>query len=134
ELAELAGISRRGLSDLERGLRRAPYLATIRRLADALHLSETERSRFIGASRGEPSTPTTTGPERSDNLPRQLTSFVGHDAELLELCRLLTSTPLLTLTGAGGMGKTRLALRLAQDVSQQQADGTWLVELAHVVD
>jgi transcriptional regulator with XRE-family HTH domain len=136
ELAELAGISRRGVSDLERGLRRAPYLATVRRLADALHLSEAERSRFIGAGRGEPSmpAPTTPGPMRSDNLPRQLTSFVGHDDDLLELRRLLTSTQLLTLTGTGGMGKTRLALRLAQDVSPQYEDGTWLIELAQVVE
>ncbi|MBV9602490.1 MAG: tetratricopeptide repeat protein [Chloroflexi bacterium] len=136
ELAELAGISRRGVSDLERGLRRAPYLATIRRLADALHLSEAERSRFIAASRVEPASPrpTTTRPQRMHNLPRQLTSFVGHEGDLLELRKLLASTPLLTLTGAGGMGKTRLALRLAQDMSQEQADGTWLVELAHIVD
>ncbi|MBV9325109.1 MAG: XRE family transcriptional regulator [Chloroflexi bacterium] len=137
ELAELASISRRGVSDLERGLRRAPYLATIRRLADALHLFEAQRSRFTGASRGEPSMPipaAATGHTRSDNLPRQLTSFVGHDRDLVELRRLLTSTPLLTLTGAGGMGKTRLALRLAQDVSPQQPDGTWLVELAQVLD
>jgi hypothetical protein len=47
------------------------------------------------------------------NLPRQLTSFVGRERELEELRRLLESTPLLTLTGTGGVGKTRLALRLA---------------------
>jgi non-specific serine/threonine protein kinase len=65
-----------------------------------------------------------------NNLPRQLTSFVGRERELAEVKRLLGEAPLLTLTGAGGAGKTRLALRVAAEASGDFADGVWLVELA----
>ena len=70
----------------------------------------------------------------SDNLPAELSSFVGRDAERAELARLLQGHRLITLTGSGGCGKTRLALRLARDISPEYVDGTWLVELAHVAD
>jgi len=64
------------------------------------------------------------------NLPVQLTSFVGREKELGETCRLLKGTHLLTLTGPGGTGKTRLALRTAAEVMPDFPDGAWLVELA----
>jgi len=64
------------------------------------------------------------------NLPVQLTSFVGRDKEIGETCRLLKKTHLLTLTGPGGTGKTRLALRTAAEVMPNFPDGAWLVELA----
>src|SRR4029079_13359246 len=64
------------------------------------------------------------------NLPRQLTSFIGREKEMDEIKRLLATTPLLTLTGAGGCGKTRLALQVAADLVEEYADGVWLVELA----
>ncbi len=68
------------------------------------------------------------------NLPAALTSFVGRDTELREVAHLLTVTRLLTLTGVGGVGKTRLALQLAQQVRSHFADGVWLVELAALCD
>jgi predicted ATPase/DNA-binding SARP family transcriptional activator len=68
------------------------------------------------------------------NLPVQLTSFVGRARELAELKRLLSSTRLLTLIGAGGTGKTRLALQFAADVLKTFAAGVWLVELAPLAD
>ncbi len=68
------------------------------------------------------------------NLPAALTSFVGRDTELREVAHLLTVTRLLTLTGVGGVGKTRLALQLAQQVRSHFADGVWLVELAALSD
>ncbi|HLJ61564.1 MAG TPA: tetratricopeptide repeat protein [bacterium] len=68
------------------------------------------------------------------NLPRQLDSFVGRARELAEVKRLLSTTGLLTLTGAGGCGKTRLALQLARDVLADHADGVWLVELAALTE
>jgi len=69
-----------------------------------------------------------------NNLPLQLTSFVGRDKELAELQRLLASTRLLTLTGSGGCGKTRLSLHLAADSLERFPDGAWLVELAPLAD
>src|SRR5207248_897022 len=68
------------------------------------------------------------------NLPVQLTSFIGREAEMAEVKRLLPTTHLLTLTGAGGCGKTRLALQVAADLSGEYADGVWLVELASLSD
>jgi non-specific serine/threonine protein kinase len=67
---------------------------------------------------------------RIDNLPAQLTSFIGREREMAELERLLASTRLLTLTGAGGCGKTRLALEVARQVLDRFPDGVWLADLA----
>jgi predicted ATPase/DNA-binding SARP family transcriptional activator len=68
------------------------------------------------------------------NLPVPLTSFVGRERELAELQRLLSSSRLLTLTGPGGTGKTRLALQMAGEVQETFAAGVWLVELASLGD
>jgi predicted ATPase/DNA-binding SARP family transcriptional activator len=68
--------------------------------------------------------------ERPGSLPQQLTSFVGRERELTEAATLLGSSKLLTLTGAGGCGKTRLALELAGQHRADFADGVWAVELA----
>jgi predicted ATPase/class 3 adenylate cyclase len=70
----------------------------------------------------------------SHNLPVHLTSFIGREQEMAEAQRLLTNTRLLTLTGSGGCGKTRLALQVAAEVAEQFADGVWLVELAALAD
>ena len=64
------------------------------------------------------------------NLPRQLTSFVGRDTELAELAALTAAHRAVTLTGAAGAGKTRLALELAARVRDRHRDGAWLAELA----
>jgi predicted ATPase/class 3 adenylate cyclase len=71
---------------------------------------------------------------RPNNLPTQLTSFVGRDAELAEAGQLLESSRLLTLTGPGGTGKTRLSLQLAASVSDDFPDGIWFVALEPVRD
>src|SRR5215813_13305454 len=71
---------------------------------------------------------------RAGNLPADLTSFVGRRRELAEVKRLLTTTRLLTLTGSGGAGKTRLALRAAADLARNFQGGTWLVSLAPIDD
>ena len=71
---------------------------------------------------------------RAGNLPADLTSFVGRRRELAEIKRLLTTTRLLTLTGSGGAGKTRLALRAAADLARHFPDGAWLVNLAPIGD
>jgi len=69
---------------------------------------------------------------RPGNLPAELTSFVGRRKELSEVKRLLSQTRLLTLTGTGGAGKTRLALRAASDLARSFPDGVWLVSLASI--
>ncbi len=68
------------------------------------------------------------------NLPAEVTSFVGRRQELREVKRLLTTTRLLTLTGSGGAGKTRLALRAAAEMARGFPGGVWLVSLASIND
>ena len=71
-------------------------------------------------------------PELPNNLPAQSASFVGRSLELAEVRRLIESARLVTLTGAGGSGKTRLGLQVAADVLDGSGDGVWLIELASV--
>jgi len=69
-----------------------------------------------------------------NNLPRQLTSFIGREREIEEVKKLLSNTCLLTLTGSGGCGKTRLALQVASNLVGEYKDGVWLVDLAPLSD
>jgi len=69
-----------------------------------------------------------------NNLPIQLTSFIGRDREISQVKRLLSTTRLLTLTGAGGAGKTRLALQVAAEALDDFPDGVWVVDLAPLSD
>ncbi len=69
-----------------------------------------------------------------NNLPRQLTSFIGREREIAEVRRLLATARAVTLTGSGGCGKTRLALQVAADLVEEFTDGVWLVELAALSD
>jgi non-specific serine/threonine protein kinase len=149
-LAERAHLSARTVSDLERGNNQRPRPDTLALLADALGLADPERARFERATRRRAAI----SPERSvadqvftaqpvgaempprvptTNLPRALTSFIGRAREQATVTGLLQETPLLTLTGTGGCGKTRLALQVAGDALPAYPDGVWLVELAAVV-
>ncbi|WP_431972010.1 protein kinase domain-containing protein [Nocardia sp. bgisy134] len=78
--------------------------------------------------------PTSATAQGGGSLPLELTSFVDRRTELAEMKNLLSSVRLLTLTGIGGVGKTRLALRGAATAPREFADGMWLVELADVSD
>ncbi len=69
-----------------------------------------------------------------NNLPVQLTSFVGREKEIKEIKRLLATTRLLTFTGSGGVGKTRLSLQVGADLLDSFANGVWFVELAPLAD
>ena len=71
---------------------------------------------------------------RAHNVPAELTSFVGRRKELAEIRRLLSVSRLVTLTGPGGVGKTRVALRAATDLRRAFPDGVWLAELASLDD
>ena len=69
-----------------------------------------------------------------NNLPQQLTSFIGRERELAEATELLERTRLLTLLGMGGLGKTRLSLQIAADMLDAFPDGVWFVDLAPIRD
>lgn len=69
-----------------------------------------------------------------NNLPQQLTSFIGRERETEVLRSLLAKSPLVTLTGSGGSGKTRLSLQVAADLLERYPDGVWFVELAPLLD
>jgi len=73
------------------------------------------------------------GTKRS-NLPEALTSFIGRERELVEIKRLLPTKRLVTIVGAGGIGKTRLALQAAAEVVDAYRDGVWLAELSSIRD
>lgn len=134
ELAEHAGLSVRGISDLERGRRTRPYPETVRLLADALQLDEAERGQLQGAAR----TPLGSDQPAHDaprvELPTPLTSLVGRDEDIRLAGELLRrpSVRLLNLIGPGGVGKTRLGLALAAQQETHFRDGVVAISLAPV--
>jgi len=71
---------------------------------------------------------------RPNNLPRQLTTFVGRESEIAGAKRALVSAPLLTLTGPGGVGKTRLAIEIAGDLFDEFDEGIWFIDLSVLTD
>jgi predicted ATPase len=134
-LADRALISAQAVSALERGFRRAPYRATLERIADALALPEEARQlleRSAHRSRG----PRRVERERAplQNLPRQLTSFLGRDAVVQEIADLVAGAPLVSIVGTGGAGKTRAAVEVGRRVLNQFPHGVWFVELAPLAD
>jgi predicted ATPase/transcriptional regulator with XRE-family HTH domain len=135
-LAATAGMSARGISDLERGARRAPYRKTVRRLAESLGLQANDRAEFLSAAGRPPRElpAPVSAPPRRHNLPMRLTSFVGRSREVARVRQLVRSNRLVTLTGPGGVGKTRLALEIGASLVDSYADGVWFVELASVDD
>src|ERR1700682_3709760 len=135
ELAQRAGLSRRGISDLERGARREPYPTTVRRLADALQLTGAEREVLLASTRRRDAgrSAQQAEPTRA-TLPTALSSFIGRDREMAEVPRLLDATRLLTLTGTGGAGKTRLAVQVAAETLGSYPEGLWFIDLAPLAD
>jgi len=69
-----------------------------------------------------------------NNLPLELTSFIGRQDEIVQVRELLQANRLVTLTGSGGVGKTRLSIRVVEDVLDQFPDGVWYIELAPLAD
>jgi non-specific serine/threonine protein kinase len=134
ELAERAGMSARGVQDLERGLNHAPRASTLRLLVCGLRLSDSDAAALMRAAKpGRPDHPAAEARGRH-NLPLPTTSFVARAGELGQLEQRMSCSRLVTLTGAGGCGKTRLALEVGHAHVDLFADGVWLIELASVAD
>jgi predicted ATPase/DNA-binding XRE family transcriptional regulator len=136
ELAEAARLSPRSVSDLERGINRTARKDTALLLADALGLTAAVQEVFVAAARGRvPAAAVVAALSASrNNLPAPVDSFVGRQMELAEITEAVRTERLVTLTGPGGSGKTRLALEAAASLAPEFADGVWLVALATVSD
>ena len=134
ELAELAGLSERAVSDLERGLKR-PQRATARLLIEALGLAPDVAQELEATARAHvPPVSSTPNGRVFNALPSIPTSFVGREQELAAIPARLHAARVLTLTGAGGSGKTRLAIEVGRHVAARYRDGARLVELAPASD
>lgn len=134
ELAERAGLSVKAIGALERGHRRRPYPHTVRAIADALGLSDAERALLAGSVPGREPT-SAPPPANPQPVPGAPTRMIGRERELVDVLTLLDdpAARLVTLTGAGGVGKTRLALEVAARVARSGTAVTF-VPLAHLAD
>jgi predicted ATPase/transcriptional regulator with XRE-family HTH domain len=145
ELAERAGLSVDAVSVIERGRRANPRPYTLRVLADALSLTDDDRQRLIAAAQAVP--PSSAEPHiggtravegewgRLEPPPRPPTGLIGREREVAAITFALRSgqARLLTLTGPGGVGKTRLAIAAAEASAEAIPDGVAWVELAHII-
>ena len=134
-LAERAEISVQAVSALERGYRKAPYHVTLERIADALGLSPEAREELEhSARRSRGPRLTVHSPAPTHNLPRKLTSLFGRDDAVREIAGLVETTPLVSIVGTGGIGKTRVATEVGMRLLNRFPHGVWFVELAPVSD
>jgi predicted ATPase/transcriptional regulator with XRE-family HTH domain len=137
QLAERAGLSVRAISDLERGVHRAPRLESVRMLADALSLSNTDRAVLLAAAR-----PALFQAGSEDDvdagtpMPLPATPLVGREHEVAAVVAMVRrgDVRLLTLTGPAGVGKTRVALESTRMLTRDFADGIAFVDLTPIHD
>jgi non-specific serine/threonine protein kinase len=132
ELAAQSAVAVRTISDLERGVSRRAHPGTIDQLAAALPLQPDDREALQSAWRA--ARPQPVAVDAPHNVPAQLTSFIGREREMEEVVGLLGEARLVTLTGPGGCGKTRLAYQTALRMMGAYPDGVWVAELAPLAD
>lgn len=133
-LAEQARISAAAVGSLERGIRRAPHRETVALLAEALSLSGPEKASFeTAAERARVQRPRAdpTGPAHGI-LPNRLTTFVGRDNEIAEIEALLKLHRLVTITGSGGVGKTRVAVEISRRLQSDEQREIRFVDLSAI--
>lgn len=136
ELAIAVGYSDAQISRIEKN-QRTPDAATITALfVPALGLENDSKwvTRLLELAKGKPQSASddTQANGTPHNLPHQLTSFIGREKEIAEVTDLLKKHHLVTLTGPGGTGKTRLSLQVVSDLLAFYPDGVWLVEFASI--
>lgn len=136
ELAERARLSVVSVSALERGLRRAPYRSTIALLGAALELSDSELGELEAAAKPAPPASDAAAPVGSPphNLPPGRTTLIGRDHDVDAIAQALNDVRLVSIVGAGGIGKTQTALAAGRRLLERTAGGVWFVELAPVAD
>ena len=133
-------MSAHGISALERGYRRRPQYETLALLVGALALSEYDRREFVlaaGSESARTAGSVTVGPwsdAATSSLPAALTSFVGRDVELEEIRTLMREHRMVTLTGAGGIGKTRTATQIVRELSDAGDGAVCFVGFAPIGD
>ncbi len=134
ELAGRTGLTPQAIGLLERGERRRPHRYTVQKLAEALELRGEDHADFEAAARRSSAYRAAVEPHR--NLSAPLTSLIGREREVATVASLLRleNTRLLTLTGPGGVGKTRLALEVAECSHEAFAGGIVFVPLAPLRD
>jgi predicted ATPase/transcriptional regulator with XRE-family HTH domain len=135
-LAERAGLSVQAIGALETGKRRRPYPHTVAALADALELTEHERAALAEARTAQAGAGTPAAERTRMALPRRRTPLVGREADVRAIVARLRAgeEQLLTLTGPGGVGKTSLALAVADAASDVFDGDVALVPLATISD
>lgn len=137
QLAELASVSAAAISSLERGLRRAPYSHTVALLVKALRLSQEQRSEFEAvaqAARVRRREPVPEAAKRLQHIPVPLTSLLGREDDVAHTTAALAEFRLVTVTGSGGIGKTRLALEIAHREQYGRWDDVCFTDLTSLTD
>jgi predicted ATPase/DNA-binding XRE family transcriptional regulator len=135
-LAERAGVSVEAIGTLERGARRAPYASTVELLAAALDLTPAQRDELLRSSGRRRRPPGPAAEPAPGLLPIPPTPLIGRDADRTQACAVLSrpEVRLLTLTGTPGVGKSRLALAVADRLAARSPDGTFFVGLTSLAD
>jgi predicted ATPase/DNA-binding XRE family transcriptional regulator/AraC-like DNA-binding protein len=128
-LAARARLSTEAIGALERGTRKSPQRQTLALLIDALELEAGDREELAAAA-VKPSGPRHITALQHSNLPLLLTRFVGRAHETDRLEHLVRDRKLVTITGVGGVGKTRMAVELGRSIAGRFPDGVWLIQLA----